>query len=274
MSAPDYKAEFLKVFDRIGLHHSRHERFGDLLELATCAVRKTTLPPGPDADALEQRYMNVVARYAVNDIRAMPELLALTQLAVNAGGCDFLGSLATELELLDSKLGQFITPYEVSRLMAEMTFMDAGAVISERGFITLQEPASGAGGMVLAAADVLQTKGFDPASTLYVEAADVASLCFKMTYLQLAARGIPATVFHRNTLSLKDFDKARTPAFLPFYVRHLPALKRWREESHEACAPVPPPPAAAVQGDLFGGTPEPDRPSRRPRSRKDPGPDL
>src|SRR5262245_26505512 len=114
MSAPDYKSEFLKVFDRIGRHHSRHERFGDFLELATCAVRKTTLPPGPDADAIEQRYMNVVARHAADDIRAMPELLALSQLAVSSGGCDFLGSIAIELELLDSGLGQFITPYEVS----------------------------------------------------------------------------------------------------------------------------------------------------------------
>jgi hypothetical protein len=269
MSDPNYKSQFLKVFDGIARHHSRYERFADFLELATCAVRKTTLPPGPDADALEQRYMNVVARYAADDIRAMPELLALTQLAVNSGGCDFLGSLATELELLDSSLGQFITPYEVSRLMAEMTLMDAGAVIAERGFITLQEPASGAGGMVLAAADVLLAKGFDPSSTLYVEAADVASLCFKMTYLQLAARGIPATVFHRNTLSLKEFDKARTPAFLPSFVRHLPTLKRSREESHEASSSAPPPPVA-VQGDLFADTPEPYPPSRRPRPRKDP----
>jgi hypothetical protein len=273
MSTSDYKSRFLKVFDHIGRHQSRHERFGDFLELATCAVRKTTLPPGPDADALEQRYMAAVARHAADDIRAMPELLALTQLAVNSGGCDFLGSIATELELLDSALGQFITPYQVSRLMAEMTLMEAGDVIPKRGFITLQDPASGAGGMVLAAADVLQTKGFDPGSTLYVEAADIASLCFKMTYLQLAARGIPATVFHRNTLSLQEFDKARTPSLLPFYVRHGPALKRWREESHKA-SPASPPTPAAAQGELFGGTPEPSSPSTRPRERKVPGADL
>ena len=107
----------------------------------------------------------------------MPKLLALTQLAITPGGCDFLGDIAGELELLDAKRGQLITPYPLSRLVAEMTLADADAIIAERGFITLQEPASGAGGMIIAAADVLEKNGVDPRFTLYVEALDVASLC-------------------------------------------------------------------------------------------------
>ena len=68
---------------------------------------------------------------------------------------------------------------------------DPASLMTERGFIRLEEPASGAGGMIFAAADVLETKGFDPRSTLYAEALDVASLCFKMTYLQLALLSRP-----------------------------------------------------------------------------------
>jgi hypothetical protein len=78
MSPTDCRKEFLEIFERIGRHHSRFEKFADFLELATCAIRKTTVPAGPEADALEVRYMNVVARYRANDIHAMPELLALT----------------------------------------------------------------------------------------------------------------------------------------------------------------------------------------------------
>jgi hypothetical protein len=215
--------------------------------------------------------MNVVARYPADDIRAMPKLLALTQLAVASEGCDFLGRLATELDLLDAKLGQFITPYEVARLMAELALMDAREIIAERGFITLQEPASGAGGMVLAAADVLQKQGFDPQSTLYVEATDVALLCFKMTYLQLAVRGVPATVIRGNSLSLESFESARTPAFLPFLRQHHEAFLGWR--AHALVPEAAPPPTASIQGDLFDG-PRPDPPVRHPRQRKksDPNP--
>ena len=40
----------------------------------------------------------------------MPKLVALTQLVVGPGGCDFLGELASELELLDAKLGLLTPP--------------------------------------------------------------------------------------------------------------------------------------------------------------------
>ena len=269
MRTPDLQREFINILDSIGRHHSRYERFADFLELATCAIRKTTVLPGPEADAFEERYMKVVARYPPDDIREMPKLLALTQLAVATGGCDFLGGIASELELLDAKLGQLITPYPLSRLIAEMTLQDPTAPIAERGFITLQEPASGAGGMIIAAADVIEKQGFDPRSVLYVEALDVASLCFKMTYLQLSLRGIPATVRHANTLSLEIFESAHTPAFLPFLAQHGEKFRRWQEEAR--LAPGLPPSARVIQGDLFNDL-EPAPPVRRPRRGKKPDP--
>ena len=83
----------------------------DFLEMAVCAVRKRTLPPGPAADALEDRYMAVVKRNKVEDVRAMPELFGITALAVQEGGCDFLGQVVVELELPNEHMGQFFTPY-------------------------------------------------------------------------------------------------------------------------------------------------------------------
>lgn len=193
----------------------------------------------------------------------------MTQLAVGSGGCDFLGDVAAELEIFDAKLGQLITPYPVSRLIAEMTLEDAGAIIAARGFITLQEPASGAGGMIIAAADVLEQKGFNPNSTLYVEALDVASLCFKMTYLQLSLRGVPATVRHANTLSLEIFESGHTPAFSSFLLKHGEAFRRWREEARVASSAAPS--ARGIQGDLFDDS-QPAPPGRRPPPGKKPDP--
>jgi hypothetical protein len=272
MDRPKHHKDFLKTFESIGWHHGRHERFADFLELATCAIRKTTVPVGPEADAFEERYMKVVARYPPDDIRLMPKLLALTQVAIGEGGCDFLGEIASQLELLDARLGQLITPYPLTRLIAEMTLADARDVIAKRGFVTLQEPASGAGGMLMAAADVLTTQGFDPAYTLYVEAQDVASLCFKMTYLQLSLRAIPATVRQANTLSLETFEAAHTPALLPFLLKHGEAFRRWRNDASIASISAPSS-SAVAQGDLFGDL-APSTPTRRgPRGKKaDPTP--
>src|SRR5262249_5338247 len=70
---PGYHKEFLEIFRSIGRHHGRYERFADFLELATCAIRKITVPPGSEAEAFEERYMKVVARYPPDDIRTMPK---------------------------------------------------------------------------------------------------------------------------------------------------------------------------------------------------------
>jgi hypothetical protein len=181
---PDYRKQFIKAFDRLAHHRERHDVLADFLEMAVCAIRKKTLPPGPAADALEEQYMAVVKRNTVEDVRAMPKLLGITALAVQEGGCDFLGQLVVDLELRNDHMGQFFTPYDVSRMMAEMTMQDAGQVIAERGFVTVHEPASGAGGMIIAAADVLERQGFDIARQLYVDATDISPMCFRMTYLQ------------------------------------------------------------------------------------------
>ena len=90
-------------------------------------------------------------------VRAYPELLAIAWGAIAQGGGDFLGSVASQMEVLNAKIGQFFTPYEVSRMRATMTLHDSGPVIEANGFVTVSEPASGAGGMILAAADILKS---------------------------------------------------------------------------------------------------------------------
>ena len=226
----ELRKRFIKAFDRLTYHRERHDVLGDFLEMAVCAIRKKTLPPGPEADAIEDQYMAVVKRNKVEDVRAMPELLGIATLAVQEGGCDFLGQVIVELELSNEHMGQFFTPYDVSRMMAEMILGDAGALIREKGFITLAEPASGAGGMIVAAADVIEKQGFDVGRQLYVDATDISPMCFKMTYLQASPRGIPATIRRGNSLSLEMFDRAVTPAFFGFYATHKERFDAWQSE--------------------------------------------
>jgi hypothetical protein len=234
----DYRKQFIKAFERLANHRERHDVLADFLEMAVCAIRKKTLPAGPAADAIEEQYMAVVKRNTPEDVRAMPALLTITALAVQEGGSDFLGQVVADLELINGHMGQFFTPYDVSRMIAEMTLQDAGEVIREKGFITVAEPASGAGGMIIAAADVIEKQGFDIGQQLYVDATDISPMCFKMTYLQASLRGIPAIIRRGNTLSLEMFDHAVTPAFLPFYLTHREAFDAWR--TAEQTPPVEP----------------------------------
>lgn len=224
----EHRKLFIKAFESLAHHREKHDVFSDFLEMAVCAIRKRTMPPGPAADAIEAQYMGVVKRNRPEDVRAMPRLLGITTLAIQDGGCDFLGQVAGDLELVIGHMGQFFTPYDVSRMIAEMTLDTVGEVIAEQGFVTVQEPACGAGGMVIAAADALAKQGFDIGRHLYVDATDISPMCFRMTYLQAALRGIPATIRRGNTLSLEMFDHAVTPAFFDFYAINKERFDAWR----------------------------------------------
>jgi hypothetical protein len=227
--SPDkLKKDFIKAFSCIGYHRSRHDLWSDFLEMAYTAICKPTVAAGA-ADNLEARYMDIVRRNKVEDIRNMPELLGITAIALQDGGVDFLGSVAGEIEVLNQHGGQFFTPYSLSRMMAEMQLGDASELIADKGFITLLEPACGAGGMVIAAADVLAAQGHDIGQVLFVDATDVSNTAFQMAYIQLSLRGVAAVLHRGNTLSLEMFEHARTPAFFPFYVTQHEKFREWQE---------------------------------------------
>jgi hypothetical protein len=216
----DCVSAFIKRLTALDREKSPYDKFRDFCEMGFCAYAKTTAPTPERAQELEDRYMQIVGTYRDKDtVRAYPDLLVLAANAVRQG-CDFLGSVATEMEVLNARIGQFFTPYDVARMMAMMSLHDAEAIIARNGFLTIQEPASGAGGMVLASADVLQQQGFDLGLHMLVNAVDLAPLCFHMTFLQLTLRGIPALVEHGNALSGERFARAWTPATTAFYLHH------------------------------------------------------
>ncbi|HRK98740.1 MAG TPA: hypothetical protein PLE43_09750 [Alphaproteobacteria bacterium] len=122
--------------------------------------------------------MQIVSTYPDKDtILAYPALIGQAYIAVNQGE-DFLGHVAAEIGALDVRAGQFFTPLHVCQLMAEIGLVGAGSFIRDQGFITLNEPTAGAGAMVVAAADVLERQGFDPAFHMIVKAQDISQLCF------------------------------------------------------------------------------------------------
>ncbi len=211
--------EFTKELFNLDRSKSASEKFRDFCELAFCAYAKLTAAPDR-AEALEERYMNIVQTYHDKDtVRAYPRLMAMVWRGVQDGQ-DFLGQAAAELNALDAKTGQFFTPMPVSRMMAMIGLQGAETAIKEKGFITLNEPASGAGGMILAAASIIKEMGYDPSSHLIVSAQDISQLAYQMCFLQLTFAGIPAYLERCNSLSMESFDASWTPATLAFYRQH------------------------------------------------------
>ena len=213
--------DFLRLLAKRDRSKRQTEVFADFCELAYCALAKKASPYPDQRDQLEAQYMQVVARYRdPDDVRAMPEMLALALTTISAGGIDFIGEVAGEIGALDAGLGQFFTPYEVSRLMAEMALNNVDELLGEKGFITLQEPAAGAGGMLLAAADVLEGRGIDIASQVWIEAVELSRSTYHMLYVQASARGLAGRVICGNSLSLETYSSAYTAAAPVFIAKN------------------------------------------------------
>lgn len=228
LPADQARKEFIKLIGSNDRSRNDYDKFADFLELGYCAFAKLMALSTEQADALEARYMRVVDRYRrderqLNMIREIyPSLIGIAWSAVKEGGVDFLGAVSSEMEILNSRIGQFFTPWNVTRMMAKMIVggTDIPEIVEGKGYVTILEPASGAGGMMLAAADEVQALGYDPGQHMLVNTIDISPMCFKMTYLQLAWRGIPALVQQGDTLRMQMVEGAWTPATVGFFGVH------------------------------------------------------
>lgn len=254
MSNQTLKSDFIKILDNLDRSKSRGENFRNFCEMSYCALAKTTAQNEVEAEAFEERYMSIVGTYNdKDDVRKMPEMLSLIMLALDKGGCDFLGEIAGEIGALDKRNGQFFTPYDISKLMASITIPSIAEIIKEDGFFSLSDPAAGAGCMVLAAADVVQDQGFDPSDYMSVQVVEINKLTYYMLFIQLAMRGIAAEVIHGNSLSLEVFESACTPAAIYFFGKHGCMFKRSKNEDRALKPDVEITPILnAQQLDLFG----------------------
>lgn len=209
---------FIKKLGSREASKTLNQKFWDFCELAYCAYAKP-LAEKEQQDALEARYIQIIGTYRDKDaIRAYPALISDVYKGLQGG--DFLGVVAGEIGALSGEQGQFFTPFEVSRLMAEMLLDERIAAIEERGYLTVEEPAAGAGGMILALAQALKRRGYDPETQLYVHATDINALAYWMCFLQLSLANIPANVIRGNSLSLETFETSMTMACIPFFGRH------------------------------------------------------
>ncbi len=119
------------------------------------------------------------------------------------------------LNLGNSSIGQYETPYTVSKFMAEINFseLEISQKIANNHLITLSEPCCGSGGMIIAFAETMKKHNFNYQKHLYVEAIDIDEMSFMMAYIQLTLLGIPAKVIQGDTLTLKFQQVLYTPFY-------------------------------------------------------------
>ena len=200
-------ADFQRLFRDTARHCHRYEVFRDFVTLTAISLHNRINL----VDALEAEYLAIIGRYPREDQLRFPQLLAELVEIMEVEPWDALGQLYMELSIQSEHVGQFFTPPEISELMARITYGGALASLKEP-FVTVMEPACGAGGMILAFAKVMIDSGHNPAERMWVHCQDIDRTAALMCYVQLALWHIPGVVVVGNTLAMETREVFYTPA--------------------------------------------------------------
>lgn len=204
-----HQSEFVSLFRTIARQKHRYEVFKDFVTMSAISLHNSIAV----SDELEQQYLQIINSYDKKDQLKFCELFSHVVMGLEARYCDFLGDVFMALELGSGDKGQFFTPYSVSQMMAKVQFGAVCKHLESRPFITVSEPACGAGGMIIAMAETMKEEGFNPQTQMFVHCMDIDHVACMMSYIQLSLLGIPAEVVTGNTLSLEWTSIIRTPFY-------------------------------------------------------------
>jgi len=208
----EHKKNLIKLIEKAAYRFSTWEVFSDFIEMAAISISNSI-----DLShyvARENKYMEIIKKYTKEEIAIFPKLLGETVEALEENITDVLGNLFMELDLGSNCKGQFFTPYNLCKLTCEVSSSNIDKEIRDNGYIELNEPCVGGGAMVIAFAETMKNKGYNPQRQLKVICQDLDLKAVHMSYIQLSLLGIPAIVFHGNTLSLETYSVWETPSYI------------------------------------------------------------
>lgn len=185
-----YQAEFVKCIQKFGGKYQTWEIFSDFIALFACAISNS-------ADKVhfkqrEEMYMQIIRKYTKNEQPIFSEMAGhvINGMEENRD-CDFLGELYMELGLGNHWKGQFFTPYSVCKAMATLQIGDIEREIKANGFASVNDPACGAGALLIAFANTAakEINEFNWQNHILFTAQDLDAVTAKMCYIQLSLLG-------------------------------------------------------------------------------------
>ena len=190
----DYKKEIITRINGLSGSRSPYEVFCDWVKCCAIAIQNSCQIENNLRSRREEEYLQTIKPYGDKG-QVFAEMAALLTMGLEEEVTDVLGQVYMEAGLGNKNTGQFFTPFHVSLMCAEMS-IDCG---SEK--IALNEPSCGAGGMIIAAAEILRRRGINYQERLDVVVQDLDWKAVYMCYIQLSLLGIKGTVVQGDTLS-------------------------------------------------------------------------
>lgn len=188
------QSAFAKTIRRLSYKYPTWQVWSDFITAFAIAISDCV--DHPHRAEREAMYAKIMGKYTPSEVAVFPELAAEVINALESDPeQDFLGKVYMELELGNHWIGQFFTPYSVCECMAAISAGSALDQIHQKGYITLNDCACGAGATLIAGVHAIRHELIEKKSPLnwqnhvLVTAQDIDYTTGLMCYIQLSLLG-------------------------------------------------------------------------------------
>ncbi len=197
-----HQKEIVKLFSAFDGSKNRRQIFDDFLWMTAIAISNSV--DLRHREEREARYMDIVKQYKPKEMEIFARMVAeITTGMEENPDQDFLGEMYMALDFGSSAAGQFFTPYDVCRAMADCAgnYDELKKEIEERGFVSVLDPACGAGATLVAFARGCLARGINYQRQVLFVAQDIDHTVACMCYIALSLMGCPGYVVVGDTLA-------------------------------------------------------------------------
>lgn len=176
-------------------------------------------------NAREEQYLKTIKQYSAKEQRIITQMFALLTMEYQDNPYqDLLGNIYMQLEIANKNAGQFFTPYNISQMSAKVTINKPmlSKQVHDKGYVSVNDPSVGAGGMLIAAAEVCSNlfKKLNYKNHVYFVGQDIDITCCHMSYIQISLLGLAGYIIHANTLTTPVVDYFKDNSLIwttPYY---------------------------------------------------------
>lgn len=221
----DHQKAIAKLFEKLTYRHSRWTVWSDFVLMVACTLSMM------DAEHRQKRiqmFNGVAGKYDTQEMDYFRDMFEeVVQALEDNPDQDFLGELFMTLELGNNHNGQFFTPYSVCTMIAKMQYTDITAAVKEKGYISVNDPAVGAGALLIAFANECRAQGVNYQEHVLFVGQDIDYVAVMMCYIQISLLGCAGYVIVGDTLATPPTEPLSNQNvwYTPLYFRD---MWQWR----------------------------------------------
>lgn len=202
-TSADCEKEFTRIFEKLSQKYSSWVVWEDFVTVSAASIANAIDKRPGVWHKRENEYLSVIRKYRKDEQSDLIRIFTMTVLALDINPAqDFLGKLYMNLGLSNHWRGQFFTPWSVSGLMSEIAVGDdLKERVEKSGYISMNDPACGAGSMIVSFANVCLEHGVNYQQSVFFVGQDIDPVVAKMCYIQTSLIGCPGYVVIGNSIT-------------------------------------------------------------------------